>query len=295
MSFVFKNVCDEFVDDILIRSMKKMSNEYEFEHFKKDTSGNEKSEVSVFVQNAWSVPAVSKNLKERFEKLFDILEESKYDIIVFLEVWSQTYREKLIEASRNGGIYNHYTFASGIGMPIWPYINGTGMMIFSKYEIIEAQFHKYTVNGLPHKMQHTDYYAGKGVGLCRIKRNDNEIIDLYVSHVHASYEDDHKDYLSTRSLQLYELCEFINNSHNNSHLCILLGDLNTQEGELPYKILQNEISNLKDAWLDCNGEKSIYILLLSIIYYHYYIINNYFYFILNRFELFRYSHFSSTR
>lgn len=256
MSFFVKNICDEFVDDILIRSMKKTSDEFEFEHYSKESGKDESSEVSVLVQNAWSVPAVSKNLKERFEKLFDVIEENKYDIIVFLEVWSQTYREKLIEASNNRGIYNHYTFASGTGMPVWPYINGSGMLVFSKYAIIEAQYHRYTVNGLPHRMQHTDYYAGKGVGLCRIKKSENAVIDLYVSHVHASYESDHSDYLGTRALQIYELCQFINNSHNTNNLCLLLGDLNTQEGELPYKLLHTEINGLRDAWLDCNASNN---------------------------------------
>ena len=69
--------------------------------------------------------------------------------------------------------YSHY-FYSGI--------YGSGLCILSKYPIVMAMFHSWAVNGYVHRIQHGDYFGGKGVGLCKIRINQ-EIINVYIAHV----------------------------------------------------------------------------------------------------------------
>lgn len=66
------------------------------------------------------------------------------------------------------------TFFSGVA--------GSGLCILSKYPIISAFFHSWSVNGYVHRIQHGDWFGGKGVGLCKIKINDH-LINVYTAHV----------------------------------------------------------------------------------------------------------------
>lgn len=211
---------------------------------------NSDEKLSIFVQNMWLTPLVSKDKDERFQKICEIIKDEEYDVIVLLEVWNEKYRNIMIKKSLSTK-YNNYYFSNGIGV-YGSGINGNGIIIFSKFDIIKCKYHSYLINGIPHKFQHMDYYGGKGVGYLELSLL-NQNIDLYVTHTHASYSKDCKDYYACRTSQIYEFCEFVKDTHKND-LAIILGDFNTQEGELPYKLLFCELKELQDSWLVCNGE-----------------------------------------
>lgn len=59
---------------------------------------------------------------------------------------------------------------------------GAGLLVLSKYPIITSLFHSWTVNGYCHRIQHADWFGGKGVGLCRIRVGDL-FVHLYNAHV----------------------------------------------------------------------------------------------------------------
>ena len=59
---------------------------------------------------------------------------------------------------------------------------GSGTCIFSKHSIIETFYQKYSVNGYAHKIQHGDWFGGKGVGLARILVGKLHV-NVYVTHV----------------------------------------------------------------------------------------------------------------
>lgn len=67
-----------------------------------------------------------------------------------------------------------FCFASGVF--------GSGLCILSKYPIISALFHSWAVNGYAHRIQHGDWFGGKGVGLCRLLVQ-NRPVNLYIAHV----------------------------------------------------------------------------------------------------------------
>ena len=54
--------------------------------------------------------------------------------------------------------YSHYFFSG---------VNGSGTCVLSATPIIEAHFHKFSLNGFPHKIFHGDWFGGKGLGLCK--------------------------------------------------------------------------------------------------------------------------------
>jgi len=68
----------------------------------------------------------------------------------------------------------HHLIFSGVA--------GSGVCIFSKFPILDVLFHQWMINGYVHKIQHGDWFGGKGVGLCQIQCKDL-LINLYTAHV----------------------------------------------------------------------------------------------------------------
>ena len=62
---------------------------------------------------------------------------------------------------------------------------GSGLCVFSKIPIEEALFHRFDLNGYAHKVQHGDWFGGKGVGLVKLTVEGFKI-NFYVSHVCGS-------------------------------------------------------------------------------------------------------------
>lgn len=62
---------------------------------------------------------------------------------------------------------------------------GSGVCMLSRYCLQDVFFHQWPVNGYVHKLQHGDWFGGKGVGLCRLKIDDCNI-NIYSAHVNIS-------------------------------------------------------------------------------------------------------------
>lgn len=61
---------------------------------------------------------------------------------------------------------------------------GSGLCVLSKYPIVSTLFHAWSVNGYVHRIQHGDWFGGKGVGLCQILANGYPV-NIYIAHVRA--------------------------------------------------------------------------------------------------------------
>lgn len=129
--------------------------------------------ISVLTMNIWGIPLVSKDKDIRVQNIAEIIAQSDYDIISLQEVWSDFDFKKIQERIKSKFPYSHY-FYSGVA--------GSGLCIFSRYKIISTFFHFYSVNGYVHRIQHGDWFGGKGVGMCKIKVQDH-IVNFYLAHV----------------------------------------------------------------------------------------------------------------
>lgn len=70
-------------------------------------------------------------------------------------------------------MYLHY-FLSGV--------YGSGLCILSKYPITTTLFHVWAINGYIHRIQHGDWFGGKGVGLCKLSVH-GYTVNFYIAHV----------------------------------------------------------------------------------------------------------------
>lgn len=142
---------------------------------------------------------------------------------------------------------------------------GSGLCVFSKYRIESAFYHSWRLNGYVHRIQHGDWFGGKGVGLVKVNVHGHTV-NFYVAHVsfyninvctmklnplvfqlHAEYNRVLDDYLTHRIIQAFDTAQFIENTRGNSILQILAGDLNNEPGDLGYRIIIST-SGLQDSY-----------------------------------------------
>ncbi|XP_032599156.1 putative neutral sphingomyelinase [Drosophila grimshawi] len=184
-------------------------------------------ELKILTLNIWGIPLVSSHRAPRIEAICKELSGGQYDVVSLQEVWSQHDSEQLQQGTSSVLPYSHY-FHSGV--------IGAGLLVLSKYPILGTLFHAWSVNGYFHRIQHADWFGGKGVGLSRILVGD-QIVHLYNAHLHAEYDNDNDDYKTHRVIQAFDTAQFIEATRGNCVLQILAGDLNTQPQDISYKVL----------------------------------------------------------
>ncbi|XP_055638499.1 putative neutral sphingomyelinase [Toxorhynchites rutilus septentrionalis] len=193
-------------------------------------------QLSILTLNIWGIPYVSKDRTVRVDAIGDVLASGKYDVVSLQEVWSDSDYQTLRKRAEAVLPFAHY-FYSGVV--------GSGLAILSKYPIVSAFFHSWSVNGYVHRIQHGDWFGGKGVGLAKIAVG-GQLVHVYVAHLHAEYNRECDDYMAHRVIQAYDTAQFIESTRGNAAMQILAGDLNTEPGDLAYRVLQTS-SKLTDC------------------------------------------------
>ncbi|KDR07562.1 hypothetical protein L798_02952, partial [Zootermopsis nevadensis] len=183
------------------------------------------------------IPGISKNRKTRMNAIAKELSLGKYDIVCLQEVWSDNDYIHIKKLAHRVLPYSHY-FYSGVF--------GSGVCIFSRYVIENVFFHQWPVNGYIHKFHHGDWFGGKGIGLCRVICKGISI-NIYSAHLHAEYNHRNDEYMAHRVLQAFDMSQFIYITSANADIVILGGDLNTEPGDLSYKIICHN-AQLQDSF-----------------------------------------------
>lgn len=199
-------------------------------------------ELKVLTLNCWAIPWFSANRRERIAAIATELASGSYDIVVLQEVWSEEDYNLIARKSASVLPYSHYFYSGVIG---------AGICVLSKGPIVDVLFLRWPLNGYAHKIQHGDWFGGKGVGLCKIICNSGLKINVYVAHLHAEYDRKHDSYLSHRICQGFEFSQFVRTTGETSDVNIVAGDFNSEPGDIPYDILRYN-SNLVDSYLECD-------------------------------------------
>ncbi|XP_066246385.1 putative neutral sphingomyelinase [Euwallacea similis] len=199
-------------------------------------------DFKVFTLNCWGLAVVSKDRRSRMLAIADMLSVNQFDVVCLQEVWTNRDYNILREKLYNVLPYSHY-FYSGV--------TGSGICILSKHLIEETFFHQWSVNGYIHKLHHGDWWGGKGVGLCRLKvhhETGTYFVNVYSTHFHAEYNRASDDYQAHRVLQAYDTAQFIMLTSGMADLIVLAGDLNTEPGDLAYRVILT-VPGLIDAYM----------------------------------------------
>ena len=64
---------------------------------------------------------------------------------------------------------------------------GSGLCVFSRYQIVISCFRQFMTSGGVFDLFTGELFAGKGVGMCRLKVSDDCYVSVYNTHVSDKY------------------------------------------------------------------------------------------------------------
>ncbi|XP_018010512.1 putative neutral sphingomyelinase [Hyalella azteca] len=197
--------------------------------------------IRVLTLNIWGIPFVSKDREARISAICQQIcsASEPFNFLFLQEVWSSQDYTTIAAKLKEVLPHSHF-FYSGVV--------GAGLCIFSKSPLTSIHFHPWSVNGLPHKVYHGDWWGGKGVGFCRTQVNGINFI-LATTHLHAVYHHLQDEYLHHRVVQAYETSQVLDWCSSADSVVILGGDLNCEPHEVPYRLLRDN-AQLRDAFFD---------------------------------------------
>ncbi len=184
--------------------------------------------VRIATMNVWGVKYQSPYRFVRMPAIGRALARHHPDIVGFQEAFVRADRQALLAPLETAGLPYHRYFRSGLV--------GSGLLVVSRWPIVEAFFRRYSAGGKPQRIDHGDWWAGKGVALVRIRLpGTGGILDVFVTHAHARYRDDHYD--AVRRSNMEELAAFVGESATGTVPAFVLGDFNVRPGESQYDLL----------------------------------------------------------
>jgi len=215
-------------------------------------------------------PPVHDKLSDYKEERVKLIGETvipNYDIICFEEAFGSLNkrRNELIEYGKKNGLSYSYSDKSHSICNLK--VDG-GLLILSRYPIVEKDSIEYP------RGCHSDWLACKGSLYLRLKIGNNKHINIFSTHLQASYEEypapDSKS-VKVRMMQALLLHKFIY-KHMKEHEyepCFVMGDFNVdgvrQPEEIENKGWYTDKAKLNDKDMDIYAHSNEYIALINIL------------------------------
>lgn len=158
------------------------------------------------------------NRTERMRAIGALLTKLDPDIVGIQESFVEKDREILLEALSESRLRYHADYPAATV--------GNGLLTLSAYPIAETVFHRFENNNPWYKIHQGDWWAGKGIGLARIRLPSGSRIDFYNLHAQAERNDQANS--KVRYRQMGELATFVNATRTISTPAFVLGDFNTR-------------------------------------------------------------------
>lgn len=192
--------------------------------------------VRVATLNVWGLPEpFSKRLSGRLKAIGERLASLEVDVVAFQEVWTTGAQRRLRRAGRRAGLTHSWSTRSSI--------NGSGLLVISRLPIESHRFDRYSLRGYPERVDHGDYYGGKGFVQLRL-RTDQGPISIFNTHLHARHSGDIAHaYLGHRAGQIVELGIA---SLETRDPIITMGDFNFRDNQPEYTVFTG-LTGMRDA------------------------------------------------
>lgn len=158
------------------------------------------------------------NRPERMRAIGALLTKLDPDIVGIQESFVGKDREILLEALSESRLRYHADYPAATV--------GNGLLTLSAYPIVETVFHRFENNNPWYKIHQGDWWAGKGIGLARIRLPSGSRIDFYNLHAQAERNDEANS--KVRYRQMGELATFVNATRTITSPAFVLGDFNTR-------------------------------------------------------------------
>uniref|UniRef100_A0AAY4CLP9 sphingomyelin phosphodiesterase n=1 Tax=Denticeps clupeoides TaxID=299321 RepID=A0AAY4CLP9_9TELE len=195
--------------------------------------------LRIFSLNCWGIHYLTRHCSQRYEMIGELLDRQRHDLALLQEVWSE--KDYLYLKNKLGSSHPHsHYFRSGV--------IGSGLAVFSRHLIQDALLYKYSLNGYPYMVHQGDWFGGKAVGLVALDISGLRA-HVYVSHLHAEYSREVDSYLPHRTVQAWELQQFIRHTSAGADFLVLGGDLNMHPQDLGCRLVRAH-TGLRDCYSD---------------------------------------------
>ncbi|KAG7862580.1 hypothetical protein KL919_001710 [Ogataea angusta] len=204
--------------------------------------------IKLLTFNLWGLKYVSKQRHERIAAFARKLRcDPDYDVVALQEIWTDEDWKSIVDLCREVYPYTR-RFSSGI-------LTGPGLAILSKVPIKRTFLYRFPVNGTPAAFYRGDWYVGKSVAVTLLEPLSEGASPVAVlnSHMHAPYAlTGRSAYACVRACQAWDIASVAQTYSEAGYAVILVGDLNSRPGSLPYRIMQSE-AGLTDSWEEIHG------------------------------------------
>lgn len=206
--------------------------------------------LHVLTLNCWGLKFISKYRTERLTEVGNQIAAytPALDIVGLQECW--TYHDYLIvrELTKHvlpfGKFYNSGIF-------------GGGLVILSRFPIIESFMFRYPLNGRPTAFFRGDWFVGKGVACTKLLMPDQQVVEVFNTHLHAPYEREPNDsYICHRTAQAWDIAKLMQGARARGSLVIGLGDFNMVPLSFAHLLIEAR-GGVKDVWRELHPSSSV--------------------------------------
>lgn len=198
--------------------------------------------INILTLNCWGLKYLSKYRSERLGEIGRRLADfsPQLDIVGLQECWTYADYTCIREQTRDVLPFGKF-YHSGVF--------GGGLAILSKWPIEESSMFRYPLNGRPTAFFRGDWFVGKGVAVARIRMPDDQIVEVFNTHLHAPYEREPNDsYICHRTAQAWEIAKLMRDASERGSLVIGLGDFNMVPMSFAHVLIESRGGGAKDVW-----------------------------------------------
>lgn len=189
--------------------------------------------------NTWGLPApLSERPLARMAEIGRRLKDLDVDVAAFQELWTRSSRRALREACASSGLEHTWSTHANVG--------GSGLFIVSRHPIVSTRFEAFGVRGFAERIDHGDYYGGKGIARIEVEHPAGRFA-LSTTHLHARYGGDvESEYTPQRVAQIVQLAGALGRAELPS---FVVGDFNFTDRHIEHGVLTG-LTGLRDTALE---------------------------------------------
>ncbi|KAH7338819.1 Endonuclease/exonuclease/phosphatase [Rhizoctonia solani] len=206
-----------------------------------DTTHRDETNIRVLTFNCWGLRFVSQQRLARVTAIADrILNASPaYDVVALQELWLKSDHALVAEAVAPVLPYSTVFYSGAFG---------SGLSLFSRYPIEQAQMHPFALAGDPIDVLGGDWFVGKGVAAATLSHPVLGHIELLTSHMFArGGETGTVLQQAHRLIGAWEYSQLIRRAAELGRYVIIAGDFNAVDGSAPLEFIRAH-AKVQDAW-----------------------------------------------
>jgi endonuclease/exonuclease/phosphatase family metal-dependent hydrolase len=193
-------------------------------------------QIRVATLNVWALPEpFGRRVRQRMRAIGTELSSLDLDAVAFQEVWTAEARGILLRTGREAGLAHAWHNDTALG--------GSGLLVLSRLPIEAVRFERFVLPGRPQRIDHPDYFGGKGFARVRLATAAGPVT-FVDTHLHARYGGDvAHEYVAYRIGAIVQMAMRLAVAREP---LIAAGDFNFRKGDPEYRVLKG-LARVRDV------------------------------------------------